>query len=95
MWGWKPSNAMRWLATNPNCGEDRKEQEKELLGWLRAEEPEIAAAHVLNAISSWDSPFACRSRRRLAEIIGKLASVLGVEPARLLELPTRKKTRRR
>jgi transcriptional regulator with XRE-family HTH domain len=29
------------------------------------------------------------------EIIGKLASVLGVEPARLLELPTRKKTRRR
>jgi hypothetical protein len=52
MWGWKPSNAMRWLATNPNCGEDRKEQEKELLGWLRAEEPEIAAGHVLNAIYS-------------------------------------------
>jgi len=52
MWGWKPSNAMRWLATNPNCGVNRKEQEKELLGWLRAEEPEIAAAHVLNAIYS-------------------------------------------
>jgi len=29
------------------------------------------------------------------EIIGKLAGVLGVEPARLLEFPTRKKTRRR
>ena len=52
MWGWKPSNAMRWLTTNPNCGEDWKGQEKELLGWLRLEEPEIAAAHVLNAIYS-------------------------------------------
>jgi hypothetical protein len=52
LFGWKPKNAMEWLLSNPN-GPDKDEQRENLLNLLKtAEDPQGAAAHVLNAIYS-------------------------------------------
>jgi hypothetical protein len=51
--GWKPTNALAWLLSNPDGPEDRDEQEENMLGDLRnANSPKQAAAFVLNAIYS-------------------------------------------
>jgi hypothetical protein len=51
LFGWKPTNVLTWLMSNPNGEEDPKDQEGELLRLLETTgNPWRAAAHVLNRI---------------------------------------------
>ena len=52
LFGWKPANVMSWIFSNPN-GPDQSEQRADLVKLLdTAQNPENAAAFVLNAIYS-------------------------------------------
>lgn len=52
LFGWNPSNALKWLLGNPEAG-SRAEQAQSLLKLLHTtDSPKAAAAHVLNAIYS-------------------------------------------